>query len=76
MKRISPEERQRLAQQLANNRLLPELLDEQRKELRHAWESEPKRKRRESLWHRLQATNDLKDFIYGRLNELTGRETG
>lgn len=65
--------RQDQAKALKKNRLLPELLEEQRQNLHEAWESADTPEQREALWHKLQATIDIRDHLYGRLEQLAGQ---
>lgn len=63
-----------LAVNLKSNTLLPELIDARAQEIREEWEAEQDPIKREQHWVELKALNDLKDFLYGRIDELSGRE--
>lgn len=62
--------REQHARSLLKNPLLPEMFDAIRDDVRETWENEADPERREQLWFELKATNDLKDFLYGKLNDL------
>ena len=71
---MDEQRRAKLAAALSKNALLPELLGARAQEIREAWEAEQDRTLRELNWVELKALNDLKDFIYARLDELSERE--
>ena len=73
---METEKAARLARGLKKNHLLPELLAERREEIHSTWEGEQDAEKRERLWHQLKATEDLGDFLYARIDELSGREPG
>ena len=73
---IDQEKAARLARGLKSNPLLPELIDERALEIRETWETEQDPEKREQLWQQLQAANELKDYLYGRIDDLSGREPG
>lgn len=71
---MTPERRAQLARGLRKNQLLPELIDERREELRETWEgTEPaEAETRETVYQELRTLNELRDFIYARLDEYSG----
>lgn len=71
MAQMTPETKARLATALAKNSLLPVLLEEQCHEIHEQWENEQDARKREGVWHQLRATIDLKDYLYGRIEQLT-----
>lgn len=68
---MSPERRAQLAEALKKNKLLPELFDERRAELRDSWEEEKDAEVRNLLWIELHALNEMKDFLYARIQEYS-----
>lgn len=64
------EQKKLLAVGMKKNPLLPVLLDERSKEIHEAWEGEQDADKREQIWYQLNATTELRDFLYGRINEL------
>lgn len=71
---MDAEQRARLARQLSNNPLLPELLAERQSEITDEWASEKEPDKRELCWFQLQASIDFGDYLYAKLNELERRE--
>lgn len=71
---MDAEQKARLARNLKNNPLLPELMAERQKEITEEWAGEKEPDKRELIWFQLQASIDFGDFLYARLNQLEQRE--
>lgn len=71
---MTPERREQLARGLLKNKLLPELLDEFKKELREQWEAtQPdEAETRERVYVELRTLENLRDSIYARISEHAG----
>jgi len=71
---LTPEREQALAKSLAKNKLLPILFDSFADDIRDKWESTKlgEAETREHCWLELRTLDDLRDFIYARINELAG----
>ncbi len=74
MSNPTADQRQALAKGLAKNRLLPEILDDFKKDLREQWEAtQPdEAETRERVYVELRTLDNLRDSIYARINELVG----
>ena len=64
----------REARALQKNKLLREIILTRAQEIREEWEAEKDRVLREQHWYELKALNDLRDFLYARIDELSERE--
>lgn len=62
------------AKQLKSNQLLWNLFDERHREVHDQWENSRDTEQRECLWHELNALNELRGLIDGRIAELTRDE--
>lgn len=56
-------DRKMLAKQLRENELLTEILDAQARDIHESWEAADSAERRESLWHDINALNELRGQI-------------
>lgn len=65
-------DRRESARALRANKLLPELLDELKRDLVEAWEAANAPEVREDVWHQVRAIAKVREHIDGRTRELAG----